>query len=110
MLRRCTRVWLRRAVSTTSAATRHGHPLVDVAALRQPAGDPARSAAVASLRSAIFDRGYFYAANVAELPEAYLAGIYAYSRRVHALSPAVKRKYAQRGGTGSYSGCARISF
>ena len=106
MLRRCAGVAgrvvpLRRGVCSAANAQ---HPLVDIAALRQDVGSPARSAAVADLRAAIFDRGYFYALNVWELPASYVDGIYAYSRRVHALPPDVKRKYAQRGGTGSYSG------
>ena len=65
-----------RRLSTTSC----GHPLVDVAALRAPPG-AARAAAVATLRKALVEHGYFYAANVETLPASYIASIYAYSKR-----------------------------
>jgi isopenicillin N synthase-like dioxygenase len=77
-------------------------PLVDVAAL-QSSGS-ARAAAVKSLHTALVDRGFFYAANVSSLPASYIASIYDYSHRVHALPVDVKRRFAQRGGTGAYSG------
>ena len=80
-------------------AARGAHPRVDIAALKR--GEPG---AVGDLRSALLDHGYFYCANVVEIPSEYIRSIYAYSRRVHALPSEVKRKYAQRGGTGSYSG------
>ena len=68
---------------------------MDIAALKR--GEPG---AVGDLRSALLDHGYFYCANVVEIPSEYIRSIYAYSRRVHALPSEVKRKYAQRGGTG----------
>lgn len=76
-----------------------GHPLIDVQRLqRQDAG------ATAELRTALFEYGYFYAANVEDLSAEYIASIYAYSERCHALPTDVKYKYRQRGGTGVYSG------
>ena len=59
---------------------------------------------VRHLRAALEERGYFYAANVDVLPEAYISSVYEYSRMAHALPANVKTKYAQRGGTGAYSG------
>ena len=56
------------------------------------------------LRAALHERGYFYAANVDVLPEAYIRSIYEYSHKAHALSADVKSRYKQRGGTGAYSG------
>jgi isopenicillin N synthase-like dioxygenase len=89
----------RRRLSSNAFATPCGHPLIDVTAL-------ARGCAQANkaLRSALFERGYFYAAKVESLPAAYIADMYAYSARMHALPLQVKRQYLQRGGTGCYSG------
>ena len=74
-------------------------PVVDIAGLRR--GDEVQTR---ELRRALLDHGYFYAANVEDLPAEYIASVYDYSRRAHALPASVKRTYAQRGGTGSYSG------
>lgn len=93
----------RRGLCTASRFPRTscGHPLVDVAPLLH-GGDV--SATVGHLRAALHERGYFYAANVDVLPEAYIRSIYEYSRKAHALPAAVKSRYRQRGGTGAYSG------
>ena len=89
-----------RAFCTTS----DGHPLVDCSALSRRAG-PARAAAVSEIGAALREVGYFYAASVDELPADYIASVYDYSARAHALPPAVKRRFAQKtGGGGSYSG------
>lgn len=93
--------FLSSAAASTSCAD---HPLVDVAGLQQLPGSAARATAVASLRSALLTRGYFYASNVDALPISYIRRIYEYSQRVHALPVHVKQRYAQRGGTGAYSG------
>lgn len=98
-----TRLWrpsFRRAASYTAC----GYPLVDVSALQQPRGTASRAAAVASLATACTDHGFFYAAKCDALPAAYIASIYEYSRRAHALPPSVKDRFKQRGGTGAYSG------
>ena len=92
-----------RNASALANTTPCGHPLVDVAALRGRRAE--RAVAVRSLRRALLDVGYFYAARADDLlPASYIASIYAYSRRVHALPVEVKRRFAQRGGTGAYSG------
>ena len=75
------------------------HPLIDVSALATGC-----SSTVKRLRSALFDRGYFYAAGVSDLPASYIKSIYEYSARAHALPASVKLRCAQRSGTGSYSG------
>ena len=96
---------LRRRLCTAARAafprTSCGHPLVDIAPLLH-GGDA--SATVSHLRAALHERGYFYAANVDVLPEAYIRSIYEYSHKAHALSADVKSRYKQRGGTGAYSG------
>ena len=73
--------------------------MVNIAALRC-----GHSGAIEDLRNALFNHGYFYATDVADLPAEYIRGVYEYSGRVHALPASIKQKYAQRGGTGSYSG------
>lgn len=76
-----------------------GHPIVDVAKLKEGC-----SVTTDGLRTALFDHGYFYAANVEELSAEYIRSIYSYAERCHALPTEVKYKYRQRGGTGIYSG------
>lgn len=87
--------------SSWYARTSCGHPLIDIAPLLH-GGDA--SVTVSHLRAALHQRGYFYAANVDVLPEAYIRSIYEYSQKAHALPAAVKARYRQRGGTGAYSG------
>ena len=86
--------------TTTTTTTPCGHPLIDVAKLREGSDET-----TSDLRRALFDYGYFYAANVAELPAEYIRSLYDYSAACHGLSPRIKNKYRQRdGGTGAYSG------
>ena len=81
------------------------HPLVDVSALLEGRSSArARAAVAAAIGSALRTRGYFYAQRVHLLPAPYISSIYAFARRAHALPPHVKARYAQRGGTGAYSG------
>ena len=72
-----------RAFCTTS----DGHPLVDCSALSRRAG-PARAAAVSEIGAALREVGYFYASSVDELPADYIASVYEYGARAHALPPA----------------------
>ena len=92
------------------------HPIVDVSPLLTvspvssctPAGlralEARRDDAARHIGDALFSHGYFYASGVETLPESYIAGIYEYSRRAHALPAAAKSPYRQRGGLGTYSG------
>jgi len=41
----------------------------------------------------ILHQGYFYAQNVPVLPVDYIASIYDYSKRLHQLSPEIKKRY-----------------
>ena len=95
----------RRLLSTTAcgrrlfSTTACGHPLIDVVALNRGCRN-----SVKALRSALYDHGYFYAANVDALSQSYIQSIHEYSRRAHALPAGAKEAYLQRGGTGAYSG------
>jgi isopenicillin N synthase-like dioxygenase len=89
-----------RSLSSPTTSSDDGHPSIDVARLRAGCEGTA-----SDLRRALFDLGYFYASNVAELPPEYVASLYDYSARCHALPPDVKWRCRQRGGgTGAYSG------
>lgn len=88
-----------RAASRPLSLTSCGHPIIDVRKLK--AGSVK---ATADLRTAMYNYGYFYAANVEELPAEFIHSIYVYAERCHALPADVKHKYRQRGGTGAYSG------
>jgi isopenicillin N synthase-like dioxygenase len=81
------------------------HPLIDVTPLLEPSAAAAPLAvAVQQMGAALRQVGWFYAAGVSMLPPDYIRGIYAYLGRAHALSPADKYRYRQRGGLGSYTG------
>ena len=86
----------RRTISLTPC----GHPLIDMSALKANC-----AIATSDLRTALLHHGYFYAANVSELPTSYIQSLYDYSTKCHSLSTQIKHKYRQRdGGTGAYSG------
>ena len=94
---------IRRARSRTRSIralsfTPCGHPLINMKKLRRKSDEDD------ALRAALIEYGYFYAAGVQELSAGYIASIYEYSVAAHKLPPDVKMKYAQRGGTGVYSG------
>ena len=76
-------------------------------------GRSARGAALASLRSALETRGFFYCSNLDALMDAdYIASVYEFSRRAHALPADVKRRFARpRGGySGSDAGVEELAY
>ncbi|EOD09489.1 hypothetical protein EMIHUDRAFT_197950 [Emiliania huxleyi CCMP1516] len=76
-------------------------------------GRSARGAALASLRSALETRGFFYCSNLDVLMDAdYIASVYEFSRRAHALPADVKRRFARpRGGySGSDAGVEELAY
>ncbi|CAJ1393670.1 unnamed protein product [Effrenium voratum] len=63
---------------------------------------PKRAVALAQMREALTERGYFYASNVDCLPQEYIQSVYAYAGQLHALPAQEKQRCARPKGT--YSG------
>lgn len=81
-------------------------PVVDCSALLVTLDDFAstakRTAALSQMRSALETRGFFYAAGVETLPAGYIAEVYDFARKAHALPSSVKASWVRPRGT--YSG------
>eukprot|EP00315_Gephyrocapsa_oceanica_P044587 CAMPEP_0185512516 /NCGR_PEP_ID=MMETSP1366-20130426/54203_1 /TAXON_ID=38817 /ORGANISM="Gephyrocapsa oceanica, Strain RCC1303" /LENGTH=210 /DNA_ID=CAMNT_0028123157 /DNA_START=66 /DNA_END=694 /DNA_ORIENTATION=- len=89
-------------LASTVDASSSTWPTVDCGSLLRDDLAP-RTAALDDLRGAIVTRGFFYCAGVGELfNESYIASIYDFSRRAHALPPAVKRRHSRP--HGGYTG------
>lgn len=68
-------------------------PSIDVRQLEATAAPDVRRAALDALRSALKQRGFFYATNVPQLPRSYIDSVYEYLARAHALPVEVKRRF-----------------
>ena len=78
-------------------------PLIDVSPVLEP-DHPRRGAAVREIGDALRAEGYFYAQGVTQMPASYIAEIYRYAAKCHALPLPVKRAFSQRDGHGAYAG------
>ncbi|CAK0862972.1 unnamed protein product [Prorocentrum cordatum] len=80
-------------------------PLIDCGPLFSRRGsdaEVARAITIGTMRDALERRGFFYAAGVRPLPAEYIAEVYEYARKAHALPAAVKAAWVRPRGT--YSG------